>query len=264
MITSYPDWLASGTEHATPESLQCLCDDGDEAASYPKSRRRDAGEGRRGSRRGRDATSFAWGDDPWMPREEDCLTAPQLLDRISQRTRVQIDTAEVAKFRCWLQTAVALALNRDGGGGVTEGDMERIIAFFGSFVFWNQLQHTRFQKVDLPDRFGDCSRYGCRIRMQPYPVRRRGRSFQSQNRVDQLLSTLLHECCHAVLDRHSCWGSCGRRRCSRVCMDQVRRRGGHGPRWVRLAKGADSVINRHRLFNCSTGHALPFGPRGQL
>lgn len=189
-----------------------------------------------------------------MPRPRRCLSAREFIDGIAQRQQADIDQTKLAHYRTWLHDDVIPALNADGGDGVSERSMELLIEFFGEFLFWNELKRTRFQWYRHLCRdqnaLGRTTAVGLLIQLDPHPPSRGG----GESNAEGILSVLVHECCHALLDQHCCQGQCGRRQCQRVFWQEVEANWdhGHGPEWCRLAGAADGVSNHRGLFRCRT------------
>lgn len=71
----------------------------------------------------------------------------------------------------------------------------------------------------------------------------------SRSRGHDLLSILLHECCHAIMFQRACTGACGSARFAGIYDRQVDLEDGHGSAWVRLARGAEGIANLHKLLD---------------
>lgn len=181
-----------------------------------------------------------------MPHTRSCLTPHEFLDRISGRLREDVDMSKIKRCRSWIQNDLAPRLNRRGGRGVSEDEIERLIGMFSYIVFWNQLPTTRFRwvkgLVSRDSAYGTTNSGGTVIEMDPDKNKRGCRM------ADNLLSTLLHECCHAILEQQACRGQCGRSGCLSAWDKQVESDRGHGPAWKRLARGAENIANMHDLF----------------
>ena len=185
-----------------------------------------------------------------MPRSSGCLSAREFIDRRSLRRRADIEEAKLAHYRSWLHNDVIPVLNQNGED-VSESSMEMLIDFFGESLFWNSLKRTRFRwSPGLHEDYmlGQTTVDGLVIYVDPDP-RYRG----SESKADRILSTLVHECCHALLHQHCCRGGCGRRGCEDLWIEQVEGDRWHGPEWCRLAGLAEGVANRRGLFRCRTG-----------
>ena len=188
-----------------------------------------------------------------MPRPQHCLSARSFIDGIAQRQQADIDATKLAHYRAWLRDEVMPALDSRGGDGVSARSIELLIAFFGEFLFWNELRRTRFRWVRHLCRdqgaLGCTSESGLLIQLDPHPPRRDGES-----KAEAILSVLVHEVCHALLEQHCCQGQCGRGRCRGVYVREVLANWdqGHGPQWCRLAGAADGVANSRGSFRCRT------------
>lgn len=142
-----------------------------------------------------------------MPRVRSCLTPHESLDRISSRLLEDVDIGRVKRWRSWIRNDLALRLNRRGGHRVSASEMEPLIGIFSYIVFWNQLPTTRFRWVRglviRDSAYGTTNAGGTIIERDPDKNKR------GCKMADNLLSTLLHECCHAILEQQTCRGRCG-------------------------------------------------------
>lgn len=191
----------------------------------------------------------------YMPPSSGCLTPWQLLTRMSGRYKTQVNHEKLASHRSWIQNTIIPRMNRHGGRAVQAAEMQKLIDFFGEFIFWNALPRTRFRWVDYmcedDSLLGCTSDNGTLIEMDPDPHGARRRNGCLGN---DLLSTLVHECCHAIFDQCACNGKCWSRRCATAFQEDIEPHGGHGSAWIRLAQGAEDICNREKLFKCRTGH----------
>lgn len=150
-----------------------------------------------------------------MPRTMRCLTPQQLLGRISQRKTSQVDMAKIDRYKAWIKNTIIPKLNRRGGYGVSVPEMERLIMFFGEIVFWNLLPWTRFRWVpgllSNQHAYGTTNGGGTLIKMDPMSPQK-----QSSPRGDDMLGTLVHEACHAILEQQACRSQCGSWACRRA------------------------------------------------
>lgn len=253
------DWLASvATERSGPRIVNAKVNTNKKPAAESSKQRQNPAANKAQTVKPGDCGQKTAAKDAhtrvYMQPSSTCLTPFQFLGRISSRREDQVNHEKLGRYRAWIHGTIIPKFNRHGAQAVSVAEMEGVIAYLGEFVFWNALARVRFAWNDrlwaTKQAFGTTVN-GKNIEMDPHSV-----PPVSGTIGDRFLGVLLHECCHAVFYQHACSGECGSRTCVQAWRTQYGARGGHGPAWVRLARGAQAVVRRHGLFDGYTEHDL--------
>ena len=188
-------------------------------------------------------------------KEKKCTSAFSFLAKYETHTPAENETKRADAVRKLLHTKILPALDVKGGEGVTRGQMVQVMDFIAECILLSSLKDTRFvwekgvSEIGIDVAGGLTSHNGDIIKLDlDPPVRPDGMA-----RGNQIMTLLLHECCHAVLKQHVCRGKCGNAEHAAEWQDHVKAESGHGKFWFGLAKYSQTKVNELELLGADMG-----------